>query len=110
MLDQLQARPGERILELGAGTGYNAALLAHLVGDHGHVTTLDVDDDLVQDARAHLAAAEIANVQALTPDGALGHAENAPTTGSSPPSAPTAFRPPGSTSSPLAADSWFPGV
>ncbi|MDH6630053.1 protein-L-isoaspartate(D-aspartate) O-methyltransferase [Streptomyces sp. LBL] len=78
MLDQLDAQPGERILELGAGTGYNAGLLAHLVGESGHVTTLDVDDDLVEGARAHLAAAEITNVEAVTRDGALGYAEGAP--------------------------------
>ncbi|MFF3750515.1 methyltransferase, FxLD system [Streptomyces sp. NPDC002018] len=78
MLDQLEAQPGERILELGAGTGYNAALLAHLVGESGHVTTIDVDDDLVEGTRAHLAAAGITNVEALTRDGAVGHAEGAP--------------------------------
>ncbi|MGW0885900.1 methyltransferase, FxLD system [Streptomyces sp. NPDC002671] len=78
MLDQLQAQPGERILELGAGTGYNAALLGHLVGPNGHVTTIDVDDDLVEGARAHLAAAGVTNVEALTRDGAIGHAEGAP--------------------------------
>ncbi|WP_030609476.1 methyltransferase, FxLD system [Streptomyces fulvoviolaceus] len=78
MLDQLDAQPGERILELGAGTGYNAALLAHLVGESGHVTILDVDDDLVEGARAHLAAAGLTNVEAVTRDGALGYAEGAP--------------------------------
>ncbi|MFI5758033.1 methyltransferase, FxLD system [Streptomyces sp. NPDC051569] len=78
MLDQLDAQSGERILELGAGTGYNAALLAHLVGDSGHVITLDVDDDLVEGARVHLAAAGITNVEAVTRDGALGYAEGAP--------------------------------
>ncbi|MEU8740813.1 methyltransferase, FxLD system [Streptomyces halstedii] len=78
MLDQLEAQPGERILELGAGTGYNAALIGHLVGPSGHVTTIDVDDDLVEGARAHLAAARTINVEALTRDGALGHAEGAP--------------------------------
>ncbi|MER5913844.1 methyltransferase, FxLD system [Streptomyces sp. NPDC001982] len=78
MLDQLDAQPGESILELGAGTGYNAGLLAHLVGDSGHVTTLDVDDDLVEGARVHLAAAGITNVRAVTRDGALGYAEGAP--------------------------------
>ncbi|MZE77453.1 methyltransferase, FxLD system [Streptomyces xinghaiensis] len=78
MLDQLDAQPGERILELGAGTGYNAGLLAHLVGENGHVTTLDVDDDLVEGARTHFAAAGITNVEAVTRDGALGYAEGAP--------------------------------
>ncbi|MBP5935363.1 methyltransferase, FxLD system [Streptomyces acidiscabies] len=78
MLDQLEARPGDRILELGAGTGYNAALLAHLVGETGHVTTIDVDDDLVDGAREHLDAAGFTEVEALTRDGALGHAEGAP--------------------------------
>ncbi|WP_369197606.1 methyltransferase, FxLD system [Streptomyces djakartensis] len=78
MLDQLEAQPGERILELGAGTGYNAGLLAHLVGENGYVTTLDVDDDLVEGARAHLAVAGITNVQAVTRDGALGYTEAAP--------------------------------
>ncbi|MET9994268.1 methyltransferase, FxLD system [Streptomyces mutabilis] len=78
MLDQLDVRPGERILELGAGSGYNAGLLAHLVGESGHVTTLDVDDDLVAGARAHLAAAGITNAEAVTRDGALGYAGGAP--------------------------------
>ncbi|MFD5299610.1 methyltransferase, FxLD system [Streptomyces mutabilis] len=78
MLDQLDVRPGERILELGAGSGYNAGLLAHLVGESGHVTTLDVDDDLVAGARAHLAAAGVTNVEAVTRDGALGYAGGAP--------------------------------
>ncbi|MFF9398539.1 methyltransferase, FxLD system [Streptomyces sp. NPDC014744] len=78
MLDQLDAQPGQRILELGAGTGYNAGLLAHLVGESGHVTTLDVDEDLVEGAREHLAAAGITNVEAVTRDGALGYAEGAP--------------------------------
>ncbi|NIY68065.1 methyltransferase, FxLD system [Streptomyces malaysiensis] len=78
MLDQLEVRPGDRILELGAGTGYNAALLAYLTGEAGHVTTIDVDNDLVEGAREHLAAAGFTNVEALTRDGALGHAEGAP--------------------------------
>ncbi|GAA2667603.1 methyltransferase, FxLD system [Streptomyces aculeolatus] len=78
MLDQLDAQPGERILELGAGTGYNAALLGHLVGEDGHVTTIDVDEDLVEGAQRHFAAAGVTNVTALTRDGAVGHAEGAP--------------------------------
>jgi predicted methyltransferase len=47
MLGQLEVEAGHRLLEIGAGTGYNAALLAQLVGDHGRVTTINVDDDIV---------------------------------------------------------------
>jgi protein-L-isoaspartate(D-aspartate) O-methyltransferase len=78
MLEQLQPWPGDKVLELGAGTGYNAGLLGHLVGEDGHVTTIDVDDDLVDGARSHLAAAGIENVTVLRTDGALGHPDGAP--------------------------------
>ncbi|HVQ95294.1 MAG TPA: methyltransferase domain-containing protein [Mycobacteriales bacterium] len=57
MLEQLDVRPGHRVLEIGAGTGYNAALLAELVGPSGQVLTIDVDPELADQARAHLAAA-----------------------------------------------------
>lgn len=78
MLHQLDLAPGQRVLELGAATGYNAALLATLVGADGHVTTIDVDDDLVAGAREHLDAAGITGVEAVCADGALGHPGNAP--------------------------------
>lgn len=78
MLEQLDAHPGERILEIGAGTGYNAALMAAIVGKAGHVTTIDVDADLVDSARDHLAAAGVDNVTAICGDGALGDPSGAP--------------------------------
>ncbi|MFC7482940.1 methyltransferase, FxLD system [Luedemannella flava] len=78
MLAQLDAQPGHRVLEAGAGTGYNAALLGAVVGDNGYVTTLDIDDDIVDGARRHLHAAGSANVEALVGDGALGYPANAP--------------------------------
>ncbi|MGN9813430.1 methyltransferase domain-containing protein [Micromonospora sp. BQ11] len=66
MLEQLDARPGHRVMEAGAGTGYNAALLAAIVGDTGRVVTIDVDDDLVEGARKHLAAAGVAKSTSCT--------------------------------------------
>lgn len=53
-LGQLDVQPGHRVLEVGAGVGYNAALLAHLAGPHGHVTAIDVDADLVDEAPSGL--------------------------------------------------------
>jgi protein-L-isoaspartate(D-aspartate) O-methyltransferase len=78
MLDQLDAQPGHTVLESGAGTGYNAALIGRLVGAAGHVTTIDVDGDLVDAARAHLTAADADNVTVLLADGALGDLDRAP--------------------------------
>ncbi|HEV3382179.1 MAG TPA: methyltransferase, FxLD system [Trebonia sp.] len=78
MLEQLAVAPGMRVLEIGAGTGYNAALLAHLAGDDGSVVTLDVDDDIVDGARAALGEAGFPGVTVVREDGALGYAPSAP--------------------------------
>lgn len=77
MLEQLQIEPGHQVLELGAGTGYNAALMATITGHAGHVTTIDVDADLADAARQHLAA-DTTNVDVIHGDGALGHSETGP--------------------------------
>ena len=71
-LEQLGVRPGDKVLEAGAATGYNAALLARLAGPAGHVWTVDVDEDLVRDAAAHLKAAGVANATVVLGDGAVG--------------------------------------
>lgn len=54
MLELLAPRPGERVLEIGTGTGYNAALLAHMVGEKGRVTTVDIDPEVARSARRAL--------------------------------------------------------
>ncbi len=78
MLEQLDLQPGHRVLEIGTGTGYNAALIAHIVGDAGQVVTMDIDDDIVQGAREHLSAAGFANVRVICGDGGLGYSDAAP--------------------------------
>ncbi|MEU3168695.1 methyltransferase, FxLD system [Streptosporangium sp. NPDC006930] len=77
-LEQLGAEPGHKVLEAGAATGYNAALLGRLVAPGGRVWTVDVDTDLVNTAAKHLAAAGASNVTALLADGATGLPEHAP--------------------------------
>ena len=78
MLEQLNPQPGHRVLEIGAGTGYNAALMGHLVGDSGLVITVDIDDDLVESAREHLGSAGLHRVSVVCGDGGLGYADRAP--------------------------------
>ena len=86
MLEQLQPQTGERLLEVGAGTGYNAAILARLVGESGHVSTLEVDVEVADQAREHLASFGLgesskpgyARVETKAVDGAIGDASGAP--------------------------------
>jgi protein-L-isoaspartate(D-aspartate) O-methyltransferase len=78
MLEQLGLEPGHRVLEIGTATGYNAALMAHIVGPTGHVVTIDIDEDLVEGAREHLAAAGYPDVEVTCRDGGYGWPEGAP--------------------------------
>lgn len=69
MLQQLQVEPRHRVLEIGTGTGYNAALLGHLVGPEGCVTTVDLDPAICTAAERHLRLAGAANVSVVAGDG-----------------------------------------
>ncbi|AZS87277.1 methyltransferase domain-containing protein [Streptomyces griseoviridis] len=77
MLAELRVRDGDRVLEVGAGTGYNAALLAHRLGDDALVTTVDLEPEITESARRHLAAAGY-RPAVVTGDGARGVRERAP--------------------------------
>ncbi|MFF0148263.1 methyltransferase of ATP-grasp peptide maturase system [Amycolatopsis sulphurea] len=70
MLEELLVRDGDRVLEIGTGTGYNAGLLSHRCGS-GQVSTVDIDAELVDAARERLAECGYAPACA-TGDGALG--------------------------------------
>ncbi|HJQ45608.1 MAG TPA: ATP-grasp peptide maturase system methyltransferase [Amycolatopsis sp.] len=76
MLGALAAGGGERVLEVGTGTGYNAAVLCHRLGS-ARVSTVDVDRRLVREARARLAACGY-HPACETRDGVRGFAEHAP--------------------------------
>ena len=78
MLGQLDLQPGHRVLEIGAGTGYNAALMARIVGPGGRVVAVDIDADLVDGAARHLAAAGVDGVELVCADGARGYPPAAP--------------------------------
>jgi protein-L-isoaspartate(D-aspartate) O-methyltransferase len=77
MLEDLQLRPGLRVLEVGAGTGYNAALMAHVVGP-GRVISVDVDREVLSEAWDHLRNFPERQVEVKHADGRYGYAEGAP--------------------------------
>jgi protein-L-isoaspartate(D-aspartate) O-methyltransferase len=78
MLEQLQPLPGQSVLEIGAGSGYNAALMSRLVGPRGSVVSVDIDPDLVAGAASHLRAAGCGNVEVVRGDGGFGHPRRSP--------------------------------
>lgn len=77
MLEQAQVEPGMRVLEIGTG-GYNAALIAELVGESGQVTSVDIDPDIVASARECLATAGYERVRVVLADAEHGVADRAP--------------------------------
>jgi len=77
MLAALQAQPGMRVLEIGTGTGYNAALLAQRLGAD-HVTTIEVDPTVASRARTALSATGFGAVTVITGDGEHGYPPRAP--------------------------------
>jgi len=78
MLDLLGLRPGMRVLEIGAGTGYNAALMSAIAGAEGKVVTVDIDGDVASSARRNLMSAGFDQVTVLHGDGSVGSEEHAP--------------------------------
>jgi protein-L-isoaspartate(D-aspartate) O-methyltransferase len=77
MLEDLRPTLGNKVLEVGAGTGYNAALLAHVVGA-GSVHSVDVDRAVLVEAAAHLEQYEERGVRLHHHDGRLGLPDAAP--------------------------------
>jgi protein-L-isoaspartate(D-aspartate) O-methyltransferase len=77
MLEDLEPMPGARVLEVGTGTGYNAALLAHVAGP-GRVLSIDVDRQVLSEAWDHLHPFAARRVELRHADGRCGYAEAAP--------------------------------
>jgi len=77
MLEQLDLRPGLRVLEIGAGTGYNAALLSKIVGAGGRVITVELDPVTARGARRGLAGVK-SKAKVVQGDGRAGWPAGAP--------------------------------
>ena len=75
MLQELALREGDRVLEVGTGTGYMTALLASL---SQHVTSVDIIAEFTRSAADRLSANHIANVTLDTGDAARGWDRHAP--------------------------------
>ncbi|MEM5871787.1 MAG: protein-L-isoaspartate(D-aspartate) O-methyltransferase [Candidatus Aenigmatarchaeota archaeon] len=75
MTELLEPKRSDKILEIGAGSGYQAAILAKLVRK---VYTIEVNENLVEFAKNNLAKANIKNVEVIHADGSLGYPDKKP--------------------------------
>lgn len=78
MLELLALAPGYRVYEVGAGSGWNAALMGRLVAPGGTVETVEIIPELVESARRSLARAGIDNVRVIEGDASLGPGSSGP--------------------------------
>lgn len=78
MCDLLDLHEGMKVLEVGGGCGYHAAVMAELVGPSGHVYSVERIPELVEMARRNLERAGYRNVSMILGDGTLGYSEQAP--------------------------------
>lgn len=79
MLRLLEVRPGHRVLDVGSGSGWSTALLAHLVGSSGSVVGVELEPELVEFGAANLRVTGQgwASIRAADP-GVLGRPADAP--------------------------------
>ncbi len=78
MLQLLEINKRDKILEVGAGSGYNAAVMSQLVGEKGRIISVELIRELAKQARSNLKKARIKNVKVIHGNGYLGYAKEAP--------------------------------
>jgi protein-L-isoaspartate O-methyltransferase len=78
MLDKLKLQKGQKVLELGAGSGWNAGLMGHIVGPKGRVVSLEIISDMVISARESVHALKLKQVDIRNGDGGNGYEPEAP--------------------------------
>jgi protein-L-isoaspartate(D-aspartate) O-methyltransferase len=79
MTEKLDLASGQNVLEVGAGSGYQAAIIAKIIGEKGHVYTIERIEALVKFARTNLAKCGLKErVTVIAGDGSKGFAQKAP--------------------------------
>jgi protein-L-isoaspartate(D-aspartate) O-methyltransferase len=73
MCELLELSEGHKVLEIGTGSGYNAAVMGELVGESGHVYTVERIDALANFARENLRKIGYKNVTVVLDDGSTGY-------------------------------------
>jgi protein-L-isoaspartate(D-aspartate) O-methyltransferase len=78
MTEALAPEPGEKVLEIGAGSGYQAAIIGRCVGTKGKVITIELESDLVEISKKNIKKVGLKNIRVICGDGKLGYLKEAP--------------------------------
>ena len=78
MTQALELEPGNKVLEVGAGSGWQAALIGKIVGPKGKVITTEIIKELAEFAKNNINKAKIKNVNVINYDGSQGYKKQTP--------------------------------
>ncbi|MAG91117.1 protein-L-isoaspartate O-methyltransferase [Candidatus Woesearchaeota archaeon] len=78
MTEALELKEGDKVLEVGAGSGYQAAIIANIVGDTGKVISTEIIDELAKFAQENINRLNLKNVKVIKHDGSQGYQQEAP--------------------------------
>ena len=78
MCEGLDVKKSQKIMEIGTGSGYHAAIVSKMVGNKGHVYTVERFVSLAEKAKKNLENADIKNVTTIVGDGSEGYKEKSP--------------------------------
>jgi len=77
MLEALQPSPGNKILEIGTGSGWSTCLLSRCVGPEGKVFSMEISIDLIQFAKDNIEKLKLKNIELVLENGKIGYAKHA---------------------------------
>jgi len=78
MLQALSLKEGDKVLEIGTGSGYNAALISYVIGKKGIVYTVEIIQELVKFAEKNISKLKIKNIKVIHEDGSHGYRKARP--------------------------------
>jgi protein-L-isoaspartate(D-aspartate) O-methyltransferase len=78
MTEALNVQKGDKVLEVGTGSGWQASLISYLVGERGYVYTVEIVEDLYKTAKKNMKTAKTKNVKPILGDGSIGLEKESP--------------------------------
>lgn len=78
MIEALELKKGEKVFEIGTGSGYNACVISEIVGKKGKIITTEIIPGLIEFAKRNIKKAGYKNITILNIDGSKGYIDEAP--------------------------------